>query len=105
MNTRRNFNIKLSALAVMTALAIPLGNATAADPMVLRSGNVDSFAQSYGRAGGLVGSDRVMALQGTTANSHPCMVLQLFSTSLGYESSWGGETSENICHLSMDSRQ
>jgi hypothetical protein len=63
MKTQRNLKTILTLTAALTALAAPLGSAIAADTQILRTGDTDAITHGYGRAGGLVGSDRVMALQ------------------------------------------
>jgi hypothetical protein len=57
-----NTKLLISAIAAAAALSV---NAYAAD--LVTSTDTDTIAKSYGRAGGLVGADRVSGLQAGTA--------------------------------------
>jgi hypothetical protein len=59
-------------LALAAGLGLSVGAAHAAD--VVKSGDVTSMAHWYGRAGGLVGSDRVMELATYAALGPPTSV-------------------------------
>jgi opacity protein-like surface antigen len=59
---------KWALVAVALAGSIIAQAATAAGP-ILKSGDVSQAALWYGRAGGLVGPDRIAHLQGNTADA------------------------------------
>ena len=62
MNTRNKL------LATVVAVAALSASAAFADSSVLKAGNLANADHWYGRAGGLVGSARVAALQGNSSN-------------------------------------
>jgi hypothetical protein len=70
---KRNSSFK-SQVAWATAIGmLSIGSALAGGD-ALSTGNVDSMGQWYGRAGGLVGSDRVMALGKASGDSNRVII-------------------------------
>jgi hypothetical protein len=63
------FNLKSQAALAAAIGALSIGSALAGGN-TLSSGNVDSMGQWHGRAGGLVGSDRVRAIGKASSDSN-----------------------------------
>ena len=61
MNAKLNLKMKRTLFALAAAAAVSAGAAIGDDSQTLKSGDVESMSKWFGRAGGLVDSDRVPA--------------------------------------------
>jgi hypothetical protein len=61
MNAKLKLNTKTTLFALAAMAALTAGAAVGDESQPLTSGDVESMSKWYGRAGGLVGSDRVSA--------------------------------------------
>jgi hypothetical protein len=61
MNAKLKMRTKRTLFALAAAAALAAGTAIGDDSQTVKSSNVDSMSKWYGRAGGLVGTDRVSA--------------------------------------------
>jgi hypothetical protein len=68
MKLMSGVNSKWGVIALALAGGLVADAAIAAGP-TLKSGNISQTGMWYGRAGGLVGSDRVVHLEGNAANT------------------------------------
>ena len=67
MNTKLQWKTNMTLFALAAAATLTAGTAIGDDSQVLNSGDVESMSKWYGRAGGLVESDRVSAARASGA--------------------------------------